>query len=234
MEKLIHSHSKILMEGAIVEQLRHYTSVLLHPTLIHAPLIYDLHGRKVLSELYQSYLAPALEANLPFLMCSPTWRTNFERVMSSGINQNINVDAVKFMQEIRSHYSASKNTIMIGGMMGCEGDAYQPNQGLPCLQARDFHAWQINELAKAEPDFIIAETLPNLEEAKGIAMALEASSIPYIISFVINRDGCLLDQTPLADAIKQIDNLTQKNPLGYMVNCSYPSFLCAEKHNTKY
>src|SRR5579863_4910097 len=208
MQKLINAHNKILMEGAIVEQLRYYTSIALHPTLIHAPLIYDMHGRKVLAELYQSYLDLALKANLPFLMCSPTWRTNFERVTSSGINRNINVDAVKFMQEIRNQYPAAKNRIMVGGMIGCKGDAYQPNQGLSCLQARDFHSWQISELAKAEPDFIIAETLPNIEEAKGIARALEATSIPYIISFVINRECCLLDQTPLMDAIEQIDKIT--------------------------
>lgn len=41
------------MEGAIVEQLRHYSSAPLHPTLIHAQLIYDTHGRGILSALYQ-------------------------------------------------------------------------------------------------------------------------------------------------------------------------------------
>lgn len=113
-------------------------------------------------------------------------------------------------------------------MIGCKGDAYQPSQGLSCAEALEFHAWQIRELAAASPDFIIAETMPCLEEAKGIALALEKTSVPYFISFVINREGCLLDKTPLRDAINSIDKITKNMPIGYMVNCSYPSFLCAQ------
>lgn len=216
------------MEGAIVEQLRYCTSINLHPTLIHAPLIYDEHGGKILAELYKKYIEIALNAKLPFIMCSPTWRTNFERVIHSGINKNINVDAVTFMQNIKEEYPDAKNMIKIGGMIGCKGDAYQPNEGLSCLQAQDFHFWQINELIKAKPDFIIAETLPCLEEAKGMALSLEQTDIPYIISFVINKKACLLDNTPLMEAMDNIDAITKKNPIGYMVNCSFPSFLRAE------
>jgi homocysteine S-methyltransferase len=225
LQDLINSHDKILMEGAIVEQLRHETSVVLHPTLIHAPLIYDRQGREELTALYRGYLEIALKANLPFLMCSPTWRTNFERVLNSGIATNINVDAVRFLQEIRNQYPHFRNMIKIGGMIGCKGDAYQPKEGLSCREAEAFHSWQISELVKAEPDFIIAETLPALEEARGIALAIEKTSIPGIISFVINREGCLLDHTPLADAISDIDGASRKKPLGYMVNCSWPAFL---------
>ncbi len=231
MQDLINAHDKILMEGAIVEQLRHGTSAVLHPTLIHAPLIYDRQGRGDLAALYRGYLETALKANLPFLMCSPTWRTNFERVLNSGITTNINVDAVRFLQDIRNQYPHFSDRIKIGGMMGCKGDAYKPEEGLSCQEAEAFHSWQISELVKAEPDFIIAETLPALEEARGIAIAMEKTSIPGIISFVINRKGCLLDNTPLADVISDIDAATRKKPLGYMVNCSWPAFLNARNQD---
>lgn len=228
MKTLISSHNKILMEGAVVEQLRHCFSVALHPTLIHAPLIYDTQGRRILSAVYRSYLEIAAEANLPFLMGSPTWRTNFERVTNASISTTINTDALRFMQEIRDQYSHVKNQIKIGGIIGCKGDAYQPSQGLSCAEAVEFHSWQIRELAAASPDFIIAETMPCLEEAKCIALVLEKTAVPYFISFVINREGCLLDNTPLFDAINSIDKITKKIPAGYMVNCSYPSFLRAQ------
>lgn len=198
--------------------MRHGTSAVLHPTLIHAPLIYEQEGREKLALLYRGYLEAALATNLPFLMCSPTWRTNFERVLDSGIVTNINVDAVRFLQDIRNQYPHFRNMIKIGGMIGCKGDAYDPREGLSCREAEAFHSWQINELIKAEPDFIIAETLPTLEEARGIALAMQKTSIPGIISFVINREGCLLDNTPLADAISDIDAGCRKKLLGYMVN----------------
>ena len=73
--------------------------------------------------------------------------------MNSGIATSINVDAVRFLQDIRNQYPHFKNMIKIGGMIGCKGDAYQPQEGLSCREAEAFHSWQINELVKAEPDF---------------------------------------------------------------------------------
>ena len=60
------------MEAAIVEQLRRASGVALHPTLINAPLIYDQVGRVALAKIYQSYIDIALQAKMPFLMCTPT------------------------------------------------------------------------------------------------------------------------------------------------------------------
>lgn len=53
--------------------------------------------------------------------------------------------------------------------------------------------------------------------------------MPYIISFVINRSGDVLDGTHLYDAVCRIDSVTKQNPIGYMVNCSYPAFLSPEQ-----
>lgn len=47
----------------------------------------------------------------------------------------------------------------------------------------------------------------------------------HLISFVINRHGAVLDGTPLAQAIAQIDRATASTPTGYMVNCVHPTFL---------
>jgi len=49
-----------------------------------------------------------------------------------------------------------------------------------------------------------------------------------VISFVIDRDGGLLDGTSLADAVRTIDDAVNSLPLGYMINCAYPTFLRAE------
>jgi len=70
--------------------------------------------------------------------------------------------------------------------------------------------------------------LPNVEEALGIAKAMALTEVPYIISFVIDKNGLILDGTSLVDAIKYIDSNTNNNPFGYMVNCAFPSFLNAD------
>ncbi len=227
MQELLNSNSLILMEAAIVEPLRRSEDISLHPTLVNAPLIYEKAGRAVMAGLYQQYIDVAQAAGKPFLMCAPTWRANHARVMEAKIKPSINIDALNFLQELRNAQKTGHENIKIGGLIGCKNDCYKPEEGLSAKEAEQFHAWQAGQLKQGGADFIIAETLPFIEEATGIARALESTGLPYFISFVISRDGRVLDGTDLDTAIKTIDAETRRNPLGYMINCAYPSFLCA-------
>jgi homocysteine S-methyltransferase len=74
-------------------------------------------------------------------------------------------------------------------------------------------------------DFILAATLPALPEAIGIARAMAKTDMPYIISFVINKKGRILDGNSLESSFRIIDSICSRSPIGYMINCSYPSFL---------
>ena len=227
MRDFLDSHGLILMEGSVVERLRRASGVELHPLLVNAPLIYDAHGATALGEIYRGYMDIALGAGVPFMMCTPTWRANQARVQESGAAPMLNGDAVRFMQGLRESHGSNAGMVKIGGMIGCRNDCYRPGEGLSVGEAERFHAWQIDQLAEAGVDFLIAQTLPALDEAKGIARAMAATGVPYIISFVIGRDGHLLDGTTLLTAAQAIDAETERPPLGIMVNCAYPTFLCA-------
>jgi S-methylmethionine-dependent homocysteine/selenocysteine methylase len=229
MKQILNNHKIILTEGAVIERLRRSDKLTLHPRLVNTPLIYDPAGKMALAEIYQDYMDIALEAKYPFLMCAPTWRASHDRVLESKAKLSINGDAVGFMQTLRSHQRSGQDTIKIGGLVGCKNDCYKPDEGLSALESEDFHSWQIEQLAGAGVDFLMAQTLPNVQEAKGIARAMERTGIPYIISFVISREGNILDGTDLTTAMDFIDSGTGNNPLGFMVNCAYPTFLCPEK-----
>ena len=213
------------MEASIVESLRRSEGIRLHPILMNAPLVYEAAGRKALTSLYQRYIDIAVDAKKPFLMCTPTWRTNHSRVIESGTKTTINIDVVNFLKGLRETQGACRENIRIGGMIGCKNDCYRPEEGLSASEAEQFHTWQLEQLEQGGVDFLIAETLPNIQEAIGIARAMEGTGLEYIISFVIARDGCVLDGTDLKSAINIIDSETDKHPLGFMVNCAYPSFL---------
>jgi homocysteine S-methyltransferase len=101
--------------------------------------------------------------------------------------------------------------------------AYTPEEALPPAASEQFHAPQLEALAEAQVDFLYAATLPALSEARGIAAAMAKQGLPYILSFVIRRDGALLDGTPLAQAIETIDRTAPRSPTGYAVNCVYPT-----------
>lgn len=227
MEHLLASSPAILMEFAVIERLRRSPGAPLHPTLVNAPLIYDDAGRKALGNIHREYIEIAREAGLPLLLCTPTWRANAERVAAAAAPETINADAMAFMQDIRAEFGPDGGTIKIGGLVGCKNDCYLPGEGLTAEAAEAFHAWQCGRLAGAGADFLIAVTLPNVDEALGLARSMSATGLPYFVSFVVGRDGRILDGTPLNDAIKRIDADSPRQPLAYMAGCSHPTFLCA-------
>jgi len=219
-----------------VEQLRREESVSLHETLVHAPLIYRQRTRELMADIYREYVNIALAADLPLLMCSPTWRCNSERVAAwtdkgsiiCEAHESINEDSVQFLKSLRAEFDHAMERLAIGGMVGCRNDCYLPEQSLSTERAELFHAWQIDRLAGAGVDFLIAETLPETLEALGIARAMERTGLPYVVSFVIGCDGRILDGRSLAEAMDLIDGSTKQAPLGYMVNCAHPDFLCMD------
>ncbi len=221
------------MEAAVLETLKRTSKIELHPRLLNTPLIFDKTHRESLKKIYQRYIDIALEANLPIILMTPTWKANHERVSESPEMMSINKDAVRFMHEISEGYGEKKSMIKIGGLIGTKGDAYKPSETLSTEEAEDFHSWQINQHVEAGVDYLIVETVPSFSEALGIAKAMSKTDLPYIISFVINRQGEILDKTPLLQAINEIDANTNPKPIGYMVNCVYPTFICAKNQPTK-
>ena len=230
LQERIRNSEIILTEAAVVERLRRNPNLSFHHILEHSALIYDEKGRDAMRAIHLEYIDIAKKNDLPILLLSPTWRTNRERVEKSEY-PDIVEDAVSFMKSIREECEEFASKIYIGGSFGCKNDCYLPEEALTQEDSYDFHQWQINKLSGLGLDFLIAETLPEINEALGIAKALSEQDLPYILSFVISRDGNILDGTSLKDAIQMIDNSVSKKPLGYTVNCAYPGFLNADEQD---
>jgi homocysteine S-methyltransferase len=226
------AETPILTEGSIYERLRRDPAVRFDPELAHAALIYDDAGRAALEATHRDYIDISVRAKLPFATLTDTWRANAERIARSGFRgRDVNGDNVRFLAAIRQSYGAAAGSIFVGALTGCRGDAYRPEESLAAEAAHAFHAPQIEALAAASPDFLIAATLPAFTEAAGIARAMAATSIPYILSFVILCDGRLLDGKPFGEAVAAIDDAPGAPPVGYAVNCVHPSvFVSAAAH----
>ena len=228
-EKLLEDCSLMLTECAVSERLRRRPEIVLHPVLFNTPLIYDPVGRERLEEIYLSYRHVAADAKLPILLCAPTWRVDRERIEMAGVPQSINRDAVAFMKLFKTHHEYVESAIVAGALIAPKNDCYSPDLSLSRNESADFHGWQIDELAEADAEVIIAQTIPSVAESLGMSDRLAVSGKPYIISFVINRFGRVLDGTPLAEAIDRVDQAIVSPPAGYMVNCVYPTFLAMEE-----
>jgi S-methylmethionine-dependent homocysteine/selenocysteine methylase len=115
--------------------------------------------------------------------------------------------------------------MFVGGLMGCKGDAYKATEVLPVEEAEEFHSWQANLFKNSGVDFLFAGIMPALTEAIGMAKAMGNTGVPYIISFMIQDNGKLIDGTTIHNAIFNIDNATVQKPICYMTNCVHPIVL---------
>lgn len=216
----------IITEGSIIERLKREFTYPLDDALSNALMIYDEPGKLLLENIYREYFDIAESSDLPIILLTPTWRANKERTKNANVDmKTINTDAFLFVDNIRKSYGNFAIKIYIGGLTGCKGDAYKPEEALNENDAYQFHKEQMQILADAGVDFLLASTLPALTEAIGIAKAMNETKIDYVISFVIRDNGRLLDGNLLTDAIKIIDESTITPPLFYLTNCIHPDVL---------
>lgn len=211
-----------LMEGALGERLKREYNLSFDDDVAMANLIYSDKGRDALAQSWTDYMDIANKYSLPFMATTPTRRANVERVSRSRYNEDIIGDNVSFLKKLKSNNEAD---MYIGGLMGCKGDAYKATEVLSIEEALEFHSWQAHLFKEVGADYLFAGIMPALTEAIGMAKAMEQTGLPYIISFMIRQDGCLIDGTAIHDAIDSIDRFTQQKPLCYMTNCVHPSIL---------
>lgn len=231
MSSLLSSYPFVLSEAAICERLRGYDSITLHPTLFNTPLIYDESAAKLLAGITHQYIDIARDFGVPIIIAAPTWRLDAERVAAADVPPTINRDAVEFVKKIKA--DSGYDLVYLAGLMATKNDCYDPAAALSVAEAEQFHAVQAQQLASTRLDFLLAQTMPAVTEAEGMARAMMASGIPAVISFCISRDGRVLDGTPLDEAIDLLDDRLEGAPLGYAVNCSHPDFIKADQMNPR-
>lgn len=166
-------------------------------------------------------ITPPLPASTAcrFWLAAPTRCANRERVAASRFGEGILADNAAFLRDVQRRAGGE---MYVGALLGSRGDAYT-GKDAPCREeSRAFHLWEAERFARAGVDFLYAALMPAAPEAEGMALALQETNLPHIISFTIGADGCLADGTPIAEAIERIDNLTGGAPLCYMTNCVHP------------
>lgn len=225
LTKLLDTNPCILGEGALIERIRRNNGLELDPYLVNSAFIYDQTKCAAQEAICRQYLDIGHTFHLPLLLSTPTWRASKERIYTAGYaDRDLNGDNFRFLDRLRKSYGDYAEQVIICGLMSCRGDAYDPASTLAIKEAREFHTWQATKLADTEVDFILASTLPAINEATGLAMALASTGKAYIISFVARPEGTLLDGTPLKDAIASIDAAVTPQPFAYMINCTHASF----------
>lgn len=135
---------------------------------------------------------------------------------------DINLQCINFLRKIASEYSTDIDRVLVQGMIGPRGDAYEANRTITADEAQDYHAVQLETLKKAEVDIATAITFNNIPESIGIARAAAEVGVPLCISLSLDSSSKLNTGPSLAEAIKTIDAATNMSTVFFMVNCVHP------------
>lgn len=189
-------------------------------------LMDDEAAREKMRKYFERFLHMAKVAQTGFILDTNTWRGCVQWATKLGKSQQqllrLSEDAVNFAQDIRTSWKSDVTPILINGVVGPAGDAYDAKIAPSEAQAEQLHGPQIDVLNATGVDMISALTITNVAEAVGITRAAQKRNLPCVISFTVETDGRLPSGLSLAEAIFQTDQKTDNGPLYYMLNCAHP------------
>ena len=182
-------------------------------------------GRAALADYFHGFFALARRHGVGFILDAPTWKAHNHWAADLGETEAglraANHEAVAFIADLREQSDDMPAPVVLNGVIGPIGDAYQPEWPITVAEAEAYHATQIGWLAETEADMVTALTHTQADEAAGFARAAKALDMPCVVSFTVETDGRLPTGQPLKEAIAQVDDLSGAAPAYYMVNCAH-------------
>ena len=216
----------MVTDGGIETDLIFHHGIYL-PHFAAFPLLESARVQALLADYYDGYAVIAGRAGAGLVLESPTWRANPDWGSRLGYSAadlaRANTSAIALLVRLRERYEATVTDIVVSGMVGPQGDGYQPGQFPSADEAAAYHRPQIDAFAQAGADMVSAFTLTSTSEAIGIVRVARAAGLPVTISFTVETDGRLPGGLSLARAITEVDDAA--GPDYFMVNCAHPTHI---------
>jgi homocysteine S-methyltransferase len=188
--------------------------------------------QKMESELLRPIADAAADKGLGLLTDCFVWRASSDYVTRLGakgvdaVNQRAVAQTRDFIERWRATSPRAKDCpVIVSGDLGPRGDGYAASGTVTVEAAHDYHAPQVEALARAGIDLLVPLTMTSLAETLGILRAAERVRLPALVSPTIEPDGRLPDGTTLGELVIAVDQATSGYPVSFMVNCAHPSHL---------
>lgn len=196
------------------------------PEFAMFPLLDNPAAVEKMQEMFRKYLDVAAKNKMCAMIggldyrASPDWG-ELLGYSPAGL-ADANIQSIEFLRDIAREYTSDIPEILIQGLIGPRGDAYQRNEQITADEAEDYHSVQLETLKRAGVDMALAITFNNISESIGVARAAAEIGVPLAISLTLDRTSKLSSGASLAEAITTIDGETNSAPMFYLINCSHP------------
>ncbi len=171
----------------------------------------------LLAQIHREYVAAGAD-----ILVANTFRCNPRALRRGGLHSS-GADLCKLAVELaRGAAETAARRVWVAASIGPVEDCYRPDLTPSDAALRDEHALLVEWLCAARPDLLWIETIGTLREALAACAAAHAARQPFVISFVMRQDGCLLAGDGLRETLQRIEPFA---PLALGVNCIPPSGL---------
>lgn len=171
----------------------------------------NLDAWDLVKEIHEDYFKAGADISI-----TNTFRTTPRSFAKVGRKNEARLASQKAVEACKDAQNSVARKTFIGGSIAPLEDCYEPEKVPSEQELLDEHAIHAEWLKSDDVDFLILETINALPEAIAVTKAAINSGLPYIISFVVNSEGQLLDGTPLAVAVKETQHSSR---LSVGVNC---------------
>ncbi len=219
-----------VLDGAIATQLqaRGYS---LDKTLWSCKLVMD--SPEAVEKLHYDYYSAGAD-----ICTSCSYQASFEAFKKLGMDEDTaaavmqkSVQLVKSAREKYFNNVKSKNTKLVAASISCYGaslDGAQEFSGtymdsIDTQTIYDFHKKRLECMLVSDPDLILFETVPSLEEARIIVRVLEGITQilpPVLISFSCRNEKSTCKGDPFEECVKLVHDAPLVHGIG--INCTAP------------
>src|SRR5829696_1452440 len=192
------------------------------------PLLDDRRAVAELRGMYGRYLDTAARHEFGVVIGGLDYRASPDWASLLGYSGEALADfqlrAIGFLRDISSPYEGQVPALIIAGIVGPRGDAYETNPTITAEEAEEYHSEQLGTLARCGVDILEAMSFNGVPEVVGLARAAAHVSLPLAVSFTLEHGTNRLALGPtLKEAIESIDERTgDDRPAFYGINCSHP------------
>jgi len=197
------------------------------PEFASYDLLRNKTGEQRLVDYFRNYVGIAQRYGLGLVLETPTWRANRDWGKRIGDTPEelalFNRAGVNVLERVRHEVATGEVPIVISGCFGPQGDGYAPGGMMSAEQSHEYHGEQMATFAGTAVDMVAALTMNYPSEASGIALAAADQGLPVCISFTVETDARLPTGMSLAEAIAEVDEVSNHYPAYYMINCAHPT-----------
>jgi len=127
--------------------------------------------------------------------------------------------SVRVARQARAN-AGKEQQAAIAGVLAPLEHCFRPDLAPGFEQARGEQLELARVFAEEKADLLLGESLNTIAEARAVAEVARAVGLPVWISFVIGPEGELLSREPLAQAIREVENLGAQ---AVLINCAPPA-----------